>query len=111
MPLKVIQLHTRNIAIIAPVMLIIAMLVFITIFTYLKPNGHWYVVIYPKGTDAFMASYNYADAVIYSHNNKAIVYVEDDKQLSLLKDNNVTIMDPLGVPLCLNNDSTLKMLQ
>lgn len=99
---------TQLITILVPLLLMLFIVCVVTITTYLNPKGPWYAMIYPKGMNAFTESFTFADAIVYASKNVAIVYIEDKEQLSFIN-NNVLILDPLGVPLCLETNLVSKI--
>ncbi len=83
-----------------PTLLILLVVSVCAYVTYFRPQGPWYVVVYPDSTvSAFANATHFSDAVIET-SATTTAHIPDAKNALTLQQSGALLIDPKGVELC-----------
>lgn len=91
---------------VVPSLFMVIMVVVVAVVNYALPSGPWvFAVFLDKNIDAFAVSAAHAEAVVQSsaEHNAVTLRVTDPSERQSLLEQGAILLDPEGVPLCLQN--------
>lgn len=93
----------RRVEYVLPALLLFCVLGLVSYATYFSPSGPWYLAVAVEEANKEALLFRYADAVAStsSTSHTATVYISNPSHVALLRQAGITLLDPLGVPLCL----------